>query len=70
MKKLLQKNIHWFADVSDVEESDMPIKQYLSSRKCKHERNTKEDDSADEFIDRKKFKIKAATKEKTIGKAH
>ena len=55
MKKLLQKNIHWFADVSDVEESDMPIKQYLSSRKCKHEQNSKEDDSADEFIDRKKI---------------
>ena len=55
MKKLIQKNIHWFADVSDVEESDTPIKQYLSSRKCKHERNSKEDDSADEFIDRKKI---------------
>ena len=30
----------------------------------------KGDDSADEFIDRQKFKIEAATKEKTIGKAH
>ena len=30
----------------------------------------KEDDSADEFNTRKKFKTEAATKEKTIGKAY
>ena len=48
----------------------MPIKQDSSSRKRKHELNSKEDDSPDEFIDRKKFKMGAATNEKTIGKAH
>ena len=70
MKRLLRKKIRWFADASVVEEGDTPIKQYPSSRKRKHEQNSKEDDSADEFIDRKKLKIEVATKEKTIGKVH
>ena len=39
-------------------------------KKNRHEQNSEKDDSAFEFIDRKKFKIEAATKEKTIAKAH
>ena len=60
----------WFADVSDVEEGDTPIKQDPNSRKRKHELNSEQDDSADEFIDRKEFNMEAATKDKTIDKAH
>ena len=63
-KKIIKEKIRWFADVSDVEEGDTPIKQQPSSRKRKHELNSKEADIADEFIDRKEFKMEAATKEK------
>ena len=46
------------------------IKQDPSSRKRKHKQNSKGDDSADEFIDIKNWKIEAVTTERTISKAH
>ena len=42
----------------------MPIKQDPSSRKCKHELNSKEDDKADESIERKKIQDGSSYKRK------
>ena len=64
-KKIITEKICWFADASDVEKGDARIKQDPSSRKRKHEENSKEDYSAEEFIASEKFKTEAATKEKT-----
>ena len=69
LKRLLRKKIRWFADVSDSEKGDTPIKQDRSSRKRKHDLNSKEDDSADEFIDRKKKSRWKQLTKKSLNKA-